>query len=341
MHSQLQGLPDIVHAILPELARWDLDEETLSDCARCVMRPRSGEAEQPWHFNERTHCCTHHPYLANYLVGRALRRNDVGSERIRERLKHTEGRTQRGLEPPKAYRNRYAVTKATGFGHDEALLCPFRTQAALSCSIWQDRNSTCRTWFCKSSNGLPQKLTWNAIRNVLARIEIDLAEYCAEQVRCPDEDAGPDVWEAWFVHCARVLDGLVPEQAQTLRSDRLSDLVMVAAKRQQAAADRSVPDVLVPSVSSVFPHGEQRRLTGYSQYDGTTLSPHIFSFLANLDGTMTWQRAAVRCFNATGFQVDRALVAHLFTLRIIRIPLQNDDPHSPEAASPEQLFSDW
>ncbi len=341
MHSQLQGLPDVVYEMLPELEQWKLPEETLADCARCVMRPRSGEAERPWHFNKRTECCTHHPYLANYLVGRALLRDDVGSERIRERMENPDGRTQLGLEPPEAYQNLYKATRATGFGHDEALICPLRTQGPLSCSIWQDRNSTCRTWFCKSSNGLSQKLTWSAVRDVLARVEIDLANYCAAQVSPPSASATSDVWQHWFMRCASLVDDIVPARAVTLRSDRLIELLKAVAEQRRAAAGTVLPDIVVPSVGSVFPDGEQTRLTGYSPYDATTLSPHIFSFLSNLDGTATWQHAAQRCLDATGFEVNRTLVTRLFDLRIIRAPRLNDDPFSPEAASPYQLVSDW
>ncbi len=341
MHSQLQGLPDIVYAMLPELESWDLPEETLADCARCAMRPRAGEAERPWHFNERTKCCTHHPQLANYLVGRALRRNDAGSERIRERMKNPEGRTRLGLQPPTSYQTRYEATRASGFGRDDALICPFRSQAPLSCSIWQDRNSTCRTWFCKSSKGLPQKLSWTAVRDVLARVELDLANHCAAKVSPPSEADTSAVWQAWFVRCATVVDDISPVAAPILRSDRLNMLIDRAADQRRAVNATALPDVVVPSVGSVFPDGEQIRLTGYSPYDGTTLSPHIFSFLSHLDGTMTWQDAAQCCFAATGFSVDRTLATHLFTLRIIRAPQLNDDPYSPEAASPLELFSDW
>lgn len=319
--------------MLPELMELDLPDEVLADCARCVMLPRDGEERAPWHFSARSTCCTYHPDLANYLVGRALRRDDTGAERVAMRLNFPAGRDAYGLHPPPRWAQRYRERRATAFGRDESLICPYKEPEA-GCTIWRDRNSVCRTWFCSSVEGEPLQRVWGAVRDVLARVEIDLASFCVTLGDPPRPDAPVAAWHAWYRWCADAVDHVQLDQAPGLRSQRLIDLLdlLNTTTARRRAVER--PSTPIPSVSSMDPHAGGLRLTGYSAYDGVQAPQSIFAFLGRLDGQTTWQDAAEQAHNEAGLSLEPDFIDRLFAVRILRAADGDDDPYSADATPP-------
>ena len=124
MASVFDHLPATVRALVPELDDgWD--GEPRADCARCPMVALDGVAPPPWSFDGEMRCCTAHPTLANFLLGRAIARGEPGRSRIIRRLAEPDGVSARGIEWPAAYAARYRTTVDDGFGRDRLLRCPY------------------------------------------------------------------------------------------------------------------------------------------------------------------------------------------------------------------------
>ena len=75
-------------------------------------------------FSAPARCCTYHPSLTNFAVGRVLRAGGLGAERVRTRIASGDGLDRRFLRPPGEWRARWSEAAARGFGRDPALTCP-------------------------------------------------------------------------------------------------------------------------------------------------------------------------------------------------------------------------
>jgi hypothetical protein len=91
------------------------------------------------------------------------------------------GATPLGLEVPAAYRAVYG-TAASAFGRARSMRCPHYVEDGGLCGIWEHRNATCSTWFCKHIRGAVGDRLWRAIGSFLHILEVELSLLCAERL---------------------------------------------------------------------------------------------------------------------------------------------------------------
>lgn len=290
----LVGLP---RAFTSLIGSWSFPAEALSTCGDCAMKPRVGVPEDaPWapSFTSPARCCTYHPELANFLAGRVLRRGNAGSDHLRARLRLREGVIAEGIRAPASYKGRYLEAFGGGFGHDDALRCPYWSDApgeGLGCTVHLDRDAVCRTWHCRVGGGARAHAAWMALKETLACVEVTLANRCvAELPGVPDDDAEPVVYERWFVRCADHVEALDDAAIDALRGEHLDALL---GKLDAAIGRREapMPEILMPTVSDWAVHATGVTLTSWSTYDPVEAPAWVFQLLALLDGRTPWRRA--------------------------------------------------
>ena len=300
-------LPDPLLRVLPELEGLPFPEEPLATCSSCAM----SAGGQPVVFTASARCCTYHPSLPNFLAGRALRRRDLGSRLLRERLARGEGASAFGLSAPASWRQRWASRSDRAFGRDEALTCPYWVgERALGCSIHPDRNSVCRTWHCKLAHGARSHAAWGALHALLFDLENDLAKTCVERLGAP-EGADPERYAEFYIRCADLLDEPGEELFSSLRSPRLLRM-LEAARAQCEERDQPMPDVLEPRVREVIRSVPGKLLlSSWSPFDPVEVPTQIFELLSRLDGQRTW-REALADARVAGFPSGEPLVRMLW-----------------------------
>jgi hypothetical protein len=307
----LGGLPDVFGALIgPITAR--LGPEPLATCGDCALKPRPGSVERAPVFPAAARCCTYHPRLPAFLVGRALRRGGEGAAKIRARLAEPDGVSAEGIRAPASHRA--AAAEGAGFGHEQRLTCPFWSAEApqgRGCTVHLDREAVCRTWHCRRDQGIRSHAAWMALKELLMCVEATLVDACVAGGEPPGQGAPPEVWEAWFVACADRVDGLGPGEVDRLRGERLDTLrARVAARLDER--DAPMPEVVIPTLRSWVVRGDGITLTTWSAYDPVEAPPWIFELLSRLDGQRTWRVAAALTEAAIGVPVGDALVARLY-----------------------------
>lgn len=107
-----------------------------------TKRPPPRGARDPGPFRADLKCCTYIPFLPNFTLGRL---DDGAWERVSASVEKGQAElTPLGLIP---------LVAAENFGQDEAAKCPFLSaDPTAHCTIWRDRPTVCRSYFCLSSN---------------------------------------------------------------------------------------------------------------------------------------------------------------------------------------------
>lgn len=323
MSSELSELPAAYVRLAPELRAFRFPREVLATCASCAMR-RSG----PGHivFTARANCCTYQPVLANYLVGRVLRRGDLGTERMQQRLTDLRGVDVRGVRAVPELAARYEADGGRGFGRDDTLTCPYWVEGSLGCSIHRDRNAVCRTWFCKTTRGGRGDQAWRALKDLLRCLEHTFVEQCLEDGEPPQGDVDLDGWTRWFHWCAEHIDNLEDRQIEALRGPRLAQLID-AVRGRIAARDADMPDVVAPRVTSWKKHDHGIAMIGWASTDPVEVPPWIFELLSRFDGARPWWEARAQAEEALGVPVSDDLVFMLWRRGLLDAPV--DDGERP------------
>jgi len=116
--------------------------------------------------------------LPNYLVGAVLRdRDSEGAVRVRALIKSRRGVSPARVAPPRTFFALYGRGRDLAFGKSGYLLCPYFDEAGGICSIWENREAVCATYFCKHVAGEPGKRFWDAVRMYLQHVQRSLAIY--------------------------------------------------------------------------------------------------------------------------------------------------------------------
>ncbi len=279
-------------------------------------------------FHAQTRCCTYEPALVNFLVGRALSRNDVGAQKLKERIATGVGVDPLGVRPSVAWVEQYARKRETDFGRNPDWTCPYWVEGPLSCSIWRDRNATCRTWHCKHTQGVRGHRVWSALRKLASNVEGRLAGLCSRMVQAPRSAKTRD-WVAYFKACARYVDGLAVEDLEVLVDD---DLHALREALRDAHEDLRDPpaEVLGVQVKNVVHHAaedgsEEVELVGYTPWDTARFPKTVFVLLAEFDGQRPTSEAVQRAVSNDP-SVDRTWVRRLWDIGVLR---ESDDPDIP------------
>ena len=262
--------------------------------------------------------------MANFLIGQALAREDLGSEKIRARLCEPDGVQPSGITWPLSMGMDYSERASTGFGRDESWGCPYWVEGPLGCSVHRDRGSVCRTWFCKSVNGRAGWSARRALSQVLKAVEETAAHLCVEEGKAPERGADPAEWEAWYLWCADYVDAFEDDRIESLRGEQLFSLLNTLRDRL-AERDNPMPAVLIPAVHSWVTEDNGVGMSGYSPYDLVDVPKWIFTFLSKLDGERTWREAQRLTEAEVGEVVSDDLILSLFTRGVLG-PVVEIDP---------------
>jgi hypothetical protein len=312
----------------PELATVDLPIEARATCERCAKGAPRAQISVDRPFDIDLKCCTFHPSHANWLVGRALRRGDDGSDRTRARMATGEGVTPAGITPSDEWIEAYQVKSGNAFGRSPRFRCPYLGEGDLACTVWRDRGSVCRTWHCLFVDGARGARLWRSTQRVLSAVERRLGAWCLERGDPPDEADWGDVdrMSAWFVACAELVDSIRPVDAAALRDARVERRVGTLLEFERRHMP-PLPDVLGPSVAlfQTEPDG-QVRLGTSSRLDSLLVPGTIFELLSRLDGHTAWvdALAATNAVVEPGYTPD--FIEHLFRLGL----LEQRDPDAPD-----------
>ncbi len=313
-----------------------LPEEPRATCPSCAMAPKAGDdAEDPRFFSPDARCCTYHPRLPNFLVGRALRDGGTSAEVMRRRLALGGGISAEGVAPDKAWFERYQEVGRAGFGRALSIRCPYWVGGDFACGIWQNRGAVCRSWHCRYAAGPAGLRVWEATKLVLQLVEGSLQAHCLAVGARPGAKASSKTWEAWFVWCADEIDRVSADPSRLPTDDRL----LVARRALAEAVGKltpPMPERLRPAVSDMRVLESGRVvLFAYSARDWVEADRGIFQFLSRLDGETPW-REALAAAQAAGAAVDEALVHELWRVRALRAPEAGDVPPEGEHDLPER-----
>ena len=287
-------------------------------CRRLTGAP----ARHPWAFAADGRCCTYHPRLANYAIGRALDRGGVSAQVIDERLRNPAGVSPWGIEPPERA-GETPGKRENRFGRDLSLRCPFWVGGAHACGIWRDRNAVCRTWFCRHDDGMLGAVAWTSQRRLLTHLERRLADFLVAQagdrnpqLTDPSATVGPASWKSFYRWCARRLDQMSPEEREQLQTPESIQLRR-RVRDHRALGPLPVADVVVPVLGDAILVEGRLWVHGYSRYDFIALPIDSVHFLAALDGRRTWRQALASAHQA-GARMDESDVRELQRLDILQ-----------------------
>lgn len=190
-------LPAFWAKLLPEVMSLAVPVETRAtchDCAMCVPPDAAlPEAFQTKSFSPITKCCTYHPSLCNFLVGGILSTETEGSRRLGEKIRRGVGVIPRGVVAPRKFWLLYDNSFGT-FGRAEKLKCEFYDDGA--CTVWEFREATCATWFCKFERGKEGRQFWDDVKRYVATFELKLSLYAISQI-INDGDQLGRIWDTW------------------------------------------------------------------------------------------------------------------------------------------------
>ena len=143
---------------LPENLRpkLELPHETRATCSACVMAradwPRDARDTGP--FDAQLKCCTYHPFIPNFtlakLINSGLHKSELTEAFGKGRV------TPLGLLPPET-----TTARSEDFGRDLNQRCSFLSRDS-KCTIWSDRPSVCRAYFCVSNENETGQAKWKA-----------------------------------------------------------------------------------------------------------------------------------------------------------------------------------
>lgn len=194
-------LPELFTRWTEEILDGRLPDENGADCGNCVMCDASDwvGAYPTLRFDKRVRCCSHTPDLPNWSVGGVLMEGANTTPRgvatMRRRIKMPGCALPWGVVASTPEKEAMLdLTRRHRFGRAPEMSCPHFVASDRTCSIWNHRNSTCGTWFCRHERGLVGEGFWVAIRELLNGIEHTLA-FHAVSTLMPEGDAGS--WDAW------------------------------------------------------------------------------------------------------------------------------------------------
>jgi hypothetical protein len=192
MIDESEPLPPLYANWLAELLGGSVPRERHASCDSCAMCAGSGQQlGSNYYFNPSVKCCTYHPNLPNFLVGRILSDDDPaalpGRKAVEKAIEEGLAVTPLGVGMPPKYSVLYR-NGANAFGRSESLRCPYFIEDGGRCGIWRNRKSTCITWFCKHVRGKVGLMFWqDSLHPLLRAVERDLARWCVLEHQFGDD----------------------------------------------------------------------------------------------------------------------------------------------------------
>jgi hypothetical protein len=318
MSLVVDQLPRAYHLLVPELAGMEFPVEVIADCANCPMAPVEGQdPDKPFKFTNPLRCCTYNPLLANFLVGRILRRGDLGTRQMLKRMENLDGVAPNGVGPDKAAARFYAKRSAREFGRFDHK-CPYWVEGEYHCSIWADRNAICRTWHCKHVDGVRGHRVWMSFKELLELIEKGLGQLCIDRGQPPAKDAPRDEFIAWYLWCASFVDSLGPADVERLMTGELNTRV-IQVRAHFAERDNPMPDILVPTISQWDREDAFVRMTAYSAFDTHDVPRWTFVLFSKMVDGRHWREALALAEVDVGQPIGEDFVRFLWNHGLVSI----------------------
>lgn len=172
-------LPVYYTRLLPDELLQAPVQETRAQCSQCT-KAQPGEAKP---FRADLKCCTYHPFLPNYVAGEILEQpasvTPQSLQVVRDKILHRRYALPIGLVAPLSFQIPFHQRIPEDFGQREDWLCPYYDKTRRNCGIWRHRNSTCITYFCKSSYAQAGQEFWLALKSYLLFLEVEISAHCA------------------------------------------------------------------------------------------------------------------------------------------------------------------
>ena len=287
----------------------------------------AGQTQRPEHFSPRVKCCSFHPDLPNFLVGQILLEKDSSSVRARsvieQRIRDGHAVTPLGIHQPARYSLLYDNAPGS-FGRSMSMRCPyFIDEEGGRCGIWKYRNAVCATYFCKHERGATGYNFWNVLKQMLSSAEIDLAVWCAFELKLAsrsleklvayggsrdrtrlnesdlDERADPAErsvnWGNWagreeefFRKCAELVAPLKWREVVSLCGPKTRVLANLAQEAHVRLKSTELPQGLIPAGFHLFGVRQDRAMIStYSSNDPIEVPVTLIQLLRYFDGRPT------------------------------------------------------
>ena len=318
--------------VLPPLyARWmdemlgaEIPPESNATCGDCAMVVSDVDAAAAvGGFNASTKCCTFHPDLWNFLVGRALLDDDPSSARgkasVEARIDAGLAVTPLGLRRTRAHHVLYE-SSVDLFGHSKAMRCPhYIDEQGGLCGVWRHRESTCTTWFCKYVRGSVGREFWLQLQQLLRAVEESLAAWCLIQLevdgtvlrrlyrppqetisRRPtphevdgdaDEKELKELWGSWrgrerelYIACARLVESLSWSDVQRIAGVQTTVRSQLTREAHARLVSKDGPARPKAALVQITPRGDRIRLATYSKMDELEVPSVVGKLLEHFDG---------------------------------------------------------
>ncbi|TNE89792.1 MAG: hypothetical protein EP330_10310 [Deltaproteobacteria bacterium] len=326
-------MPDAFVTLVPELSELALPVESRATCHDCHMVDKPGDPAGTVTFSPQVGCCTYHPRLPNFLVGRILREGGEGAERLKVQLR--EGQPDAWeLGPPVGWLDEYQAGRQDRFGKSGFVRCPYLANPAeggLHCTIWKDRGAVCRTWYCAHDQGPSGAAMWRSLKRVLLTAERLLARWAVSAGDPPRPGAEPEAWEAWYLRAADMVDAWDGEYLGNLADLERSRDGFLGTWSE--LAEDEVPEVLGACLTKWLVGDDRIVVYGYSAFDVARVPRSLWQFLSQLDGERPWGAAAAEAAFAEEHVLDLFRVgalepptsAHLDPVQGSRLRLKTPD----------------
>lgn len=327
---------------------------TCDDCAMVVPPDERGNGETG--FEPGLKCCTYLPDLWNFLVGGVLLDDRAESVRgratVEARLDAGVAVTPLGLGKTRLFQLLYR-NGTEAFGQSRSLLCPHYIDVDGGlCGVWNHRESTCATWFCKFVRGAIGKEFWGQLQQLLRVVERAVSGWCLLELGLDDEslarlygpyrlgrppemtghdfDGEPNpadlrvVWGAWrgrerefYRQCARLTASLAWTDVARLGGAELDIHVRLTRRAYDRLMSNEVPDRLEAALIQITPRGDRARLATYSGIDALDVPAALARSLPYFDGRPTAD-ALEEIRSRERLRIDPSLVRKLVDFGVLR-----------------------
>jgi hypothetical protein len=359
---------------MDQLLAGPIPPETEATCSDCVMlatesNPLTGPT---YSFNPRTKCCTYLPELPNFLVGRILADTEpqglAGRATVEARLRAGGAVTPLGLGRLATYDVLYRHS-TQAFGQSQHLRCPhYLENAGGRCGIWRHRAGVCATWFCKHVRGAVGLRFWQALRQLLAAVEMSLARWCVLELEVGsgalerlfpasrhagsppaltrhdlDDIVNPEeygaLWGTWagreeaFFHaCAGRVHALTWLDVITIGGPELQLFARLTQEAHQRLLAPALPVRLQVGPFAIVEMGpDVCRVSAYSDFDSLAVSRPLLDVLPYFDGRPT-EEARRAILEQEGKSLDDALIQHLVDFSLL-VPGDQQPPEDDRSTS--------
>ncbi|MEL6347278.1 MAG: hypothetical protein AAFV53_29450 [Myxococcota bacterium] len=320
--SVFDGLPQAMFDVIPELKTFAPTREPRSTCSHCANACAPEDLpKKPYRFHPDIRCCTYHPALPNWAVGRAIRGGGLAEQKIRERIAHHRtGVKVYGLSAYKEWSPRKRFPDEMAFGRREELLCPYYVGGEQACGIYLYRDASCRTFHCKTDDGPRGQEYWLNLRSVIRAGGLLMAHRCVEELTAPEEDAPVEAMIDWYLRCAERIEHMTEEDRESIRDNEEMRSLVEEVVKSQTALKPPLPERLGASIKHVDFTPDFIELTGEELFDTIRAPTSIFQFIGRLDGNKPWKEVLAFANTLIGDAepISEAFVENLYRWGILR-----------------------